>query len=128
MYALEYIYSILHHYLPLVHSVPAYTTPNPSFLSLLLLSSRQHQHPNQLTLRRYHLLAKARNYHGFDYELMSTVKILSATPKGEVEFELVSDEKYGNLNRVMHGGAAALIFDMCTTSALGPLAKPGYWE
>ena len=59
---------------------------------------------------------------------MSSVKIISATPKGEVVFELLSDEKYGNLNRMMHGGAAALIFDMCTTSALGPLARPGYWE
>jgi len=47
---------------------------------------------------------------------------------------------------VMHGGAAGLIFgmpwvaekkegymtdfvgDMCTTTALGPVAKPGYWE
>lgn len=26
------------------------------------------------------------------------------------------------------GGAAGVIFDMCTTSALGPLAKPGFWE
>ena len=59
---------------------------------------------------------------------MSSVKLLSATPKGELEFELVSSEFYGNLNRVMHGGAAALIFDMCTTSALGPLARPGHWE
>lgn len=56
------------------------------------------------------------------------MKIISATPKGEVLFELVSSERYGNLNRVMHGGAAALIFDMCTTSAVGPLARPGFWE
>jgi acyl-coenzyme A thioesterase 13 len=59
---------------------------------------------------------------------MAGVKIISATPKGEVLFELVSSERYGNLNRVMHGGAAALIFDMCTTSAVGPLARPGFWE
>lgn len=59
---------------------------------------------------------------------MRSVKILSATPNGEVEFELVSDGRYGNLNNVMHGGAAALIFDMCTTIALGPLARPGFWE
>jgi acyl-coenzyme A thioesterase 13 len=28
----------------------------------------------------------------------------------------------------MHGGAAGVIFDMCTTTALGPLARPGFWE
>lgn len=28
---------------------------------------------------------------------------------------------------VMHGGAAGVIFDMSTTTALGPLQKPGYW-
>ena len=97
-----------------------------SLFSLIPSASSSLSH--QSNSPRYHLIAKARNYHGFDYELMSSVKIISATPKGEVEFELVSDEKYGNVNRVMHGGAAALIFDMCTTSALGPLARPGYWE
>jgi len=29
---------------------------------------------------------------------------------------------------VLHGGAAGVLFDMFTTTALGPLAKPGYWE
>jgi acyl-coenzyme A thioesterase 13 len=29
---------------------------------------------------------------------------------------------------VMHGGAAAVIFDMATTTALCPLARPNYWE
>lgn len=28
----------------------------------------------------------------------------------------------------MHGGAAGVIFDMGTTTALCPVAKPGYWE
>jgi acyl-coenzyme A thioesterase 13 len=28
----------------------------------------------------------------------------------------------------MHGGAAGVIFDMATTTALCPLARPGYWE
>jgi hypothetical protein len=89
----------------------------------IFLSSTQTNPPP-----RFHLLAKARDYNGFDLELMRSVKILSATPKGEVVFELVSDERYGNLNGVMHGGAAGLIFDMCTTSALGPVARPGFWE
>jgi acyl-coenzyme A thioesterase 13 len=28
----------------------------------------------------------------------------------------------------MHGGAAGVIFDMSTTSALCPLARPNYWQ
>ena len=28
----------------------------------------------------------------------------------------------------MHGGAAGVIFDMSTTTALCPIAQPGYWE
>lgn len=43
-------------------------------------------------------------------------------------FSVKISEPYGNINGVMHGAAAALIYDMMTTSALGPLAKPGYWE
>jgi acyl-coenzyme A thioesterase 13 len=45
-----------------------------------------------------------------------------------VTFSLVMSEAYCNLNGVMHGGAAGVIFDMFTTSALGPIARPGYWE
>lgn len=32
-----------------------------------------------------------------------------------------------NYNGVMHGGAAGVIFDMLTTIALGPVARPGFW-
>jgi acyl-coenzyme A thioesterase 13 len=28
----------------------------------------------------------------------------------------------------MHGGAAGVIFDMSTTTALCPIARPGFWE
>lgn len=59
---------------------------------------------------------------------MENLKIIDATPEGTVDFELLIAERYTNLNGVMHGGAAGVIFDMATTSALGPLAKPGYWE
>lgn len=74
------------------------------------------------------MIAKAKNFSGFDKALMSSLKILDATPEGTVTFSLYIDEKYTNLNGVMHGGAAGVIFDMATTTALGPLAKPGYWE
>lgn len=59
---------------------------------------------------------------------MENMKLVDASPAGTVDFEFVVDERYGNLNGVMHGGAAGVIFDMGTTTALGPLAKPGFWE
>jgi hypothetical protein len=59
---------------------------------------------------------------------MENVKLIDASPKGSVTFEFLIDERYTNINGVMHGGAAGVIFDMCTTTALGPLARPGFWE
>ncbi|KAJ2902146.1 uncharacterized protein MKZ38_000999 [Zalerion maritima] len=43
-------------------------------------------------------------------------------------FALTISPHYGNINNVLHGGAVALIMDMVTTAAIGPLAKKGYWE
>jgi len=77
---------------------------------------------------RYGLIAKARNFQGFDKHIMENLKLVDATPQGTVDFEFLIDERYTNINGVMHGGAAGVIFDMCTTSALGPLAKPGFWD
>lgn len=59
---------------------------------------------------------------------MDNLKIIDASPAGAVTFEFFIDESYTNLNGVMHGGAAGVIFDMGTTTALGPLARPGFWE
>ncbi|KAF2811097.1 uncharacterized protein BDZ99DRAFT_462376 [Mytilinidion resinicola] len=63
-----------------------------------------------------------------DYEVMRNMKLVDANGAGFVAFELEITEPYSNLNDVMHGGAAGVIFDMATTSALCPLARPGYWE
>jgi len=77
---------------------------------------------------RYLLIAHSQNFTGFDRHLMSTVAIIDAGPEGSVTFDLLIDERYSNINGVMHGGAAGVIFDMCTTTALGPLARPGFWD
>ncbi len=76
----------------------------------------------------YLLISASTKYGGFDKHLMETVTLLDASPQGTVDFEFLIDERYTNINGVMHGGAAGVIFDMCTTTALGPLAKPGFWE
>ena len=62
--------------------------------------------------------------------VMKNLKLIDATstPRATVTFHLLIDEYYGNLNAVMHGGAAGVIFDMCTTMALGPLSRPGHWD
>ncbi|CAG8974225.1 hypothetical protein HYALB_00007388 [Hymenoscyphus albidus] len=77
---------------------------------------------------QYHNIRKARCYQGYDVDLMKNLKLVAATPKGTTTYELLIDERYSNLNGVMHGGAAGVIFDMCTTTALGPLSKEGYWD
>ncbi|KAG8162695.1 hypothetical protein KVR01_007173 [Diaporthe batatas] len=41
---------------------------------------------------------------------------------------LLIGAELGNYNGVMHGGAAGVIFDMLTTIALGPVARPGFWS
>jgi len=79
---------------------------------------------------RYHLIATSRSFAGFDLHLMRSLTLLSATstPQSTATFSLLIEETYSNMNNVMHGGAAGVIFDMCTTSALGPIAKPGFWD
>ncbi|KAF2841670.1 hypothetical protein M501DRAFT_1000942 [Patellaria atrata CBS 101060] len=84
----------------------------------------------QAMFDRYKLLASKRKagHIDFDNYVMNNLKLIDASPKGTVEYQFTIPQNYSNLNDVMHGGAAGVIFDMCTTTALCPLAKPGQWE
>lgn len=83
----------------------------------------------QALFDRYKLIA-AQRPHGhvdFDYEVMKKLKLVDAGPEGYSQYELTIGNEFSNLNDVMHGGAAGVIFDMATTSALNPLSRPNYW-
>ncbi|PVI07709.1 thioesterase family protein-like protein [Periconia macrospinosa] len=79
---------------------------------------------------RYRLLAAQRPIHHIDFDrhVMQSLRLVEATMDGSVTFDLFMSSSFSNLNDVMHGGAAGVIFDMATTAALCPLARPGYWE
>ncbi|KAH8820556.1 HotDog domain-containing protein [Xylogone sp. PMI_703] len=82
----------------------------------------------QAIFDRYILIANAQPSKFYDYSLMTSLKLIDASEKGTCEYELYLDQQYSNINGVMHGGAAGVIFDMATTTALGPIAKKGFWD
>ena len=57
------------------------------------------------------------------------LRVISATaePKCTVALEMDVLPEYGNRMENMHGGAVALVFDMCTTLCTGPLARKDFW-
>jgi acyl-coenzyme A thioesterase 13 len=69
------------------------------------------------------------NYRGFDTEGLQTVKCVAASPETKtVAFEMTITPILCNKNRVLHGGAAAMLLDMLTSTILGMLSKPGYLD
>jgi len=76
----------------------------------------------------FHYLMQRSSYNGYDARLMKELVLIDAGPDGLVEYELHISDFYANMNGVMHGGAAGVIFDMCTTTALCPIQRPGYWD
>jgi acyl-coenzyme A thioesterase PaaI-like protein len=77
---------------------------------------------------RYHLISASQPHPGFDTHTMNSLKLVDASSKGTVTYHLLIDPSMSNLNGVMHGGAAGVVFDMATMSALGPLSRKGYWD
>lgn len=62
--------------------------------------------------------------------MRNRLKVIHATapPKVTAVFEVEITPAFGNRLGNMHGGAMALVYDMCTTAAAAPLARPGFWE
>lgn len=59
------------------------------------------------------------------------IKIVSATRTGSTAsatFEMVAGPIFLNRLGNMHGGAIAMIFDMCTTMTAAPLSQQDFWR
>ncbi|CCT72856.1 uncharacterized protein FFB20_14926 [Fusarium fujikuroi] len=71
---------------------------------------------------------------GFDDELMrDKLEIVSAetSPDNKTAaavFLLRAGQSLSNRLGNIHGGAVALIYDMCTTMSAAPLSRKGFWE
>lgn len=78
-------------------------------------------------LRRSEVLTN--NLQGFDSAIMRDLNFISATvtPKATAKFELTIVPSICNRMNNLHGGAAALILDMCTTMAVAPLSRHDFW-
>ncbi|CAG8971120.1 hypothetical protein HYALB_00008597 [Hymenoscyphus albidus] len=66
---------------------------------------------------------------GWGVRLVSAMELLeaSAQPVGRSVFRFTVKPEHCNGLNNLHGGCTATIFDWLTTSALGPIARPGYW-
>ncbi|KAL2064494.1 hypothetical protein VTL71DRAFT_4988 [Oculimacula yallundae] len=76
-------------------------------------------------------------YQGFDASLMRALKVESATisradnsltPIAKTTFSVLVSPNLQNPRGFMHGGAQALLVDMCTTMAVAPLSSKDFWH
>ncbi|OJJ00278.1 hypothetical protein ASPVEDRAFT_39714 [Aspergillus versicolor CBS 583.65] len=66
----------------------------------------------------------------FDAALMKHhLKLLSATatPKVTATFRMKVTRDFCSTMGNMHGGAIALVLDMCTTTCMAPVSTPDFW-
>ncbi|KAK5937985.1 hypothetical protein PMZ80_009574 [Knufia obscura] len=97
----------------------------------------------QSMLDLYNFIRRRKSMRNFDDSVMEDLRLITASghpgdpsanppvrPSAHPSclLEMTMTSEYANLNEVVHGGAAALTFDMCTTLALCPIQRPGYWD
>ena len=52
----------------------------------------------------------------------------NTSPLSSITFEFTVGEDHLNGLGNMHGGCIATLFDLCTSTTLGMVAKPGFWN
>ncbi len=60
-------------------------------------------------------------------EHISVVNATRTVDKATAVFEMKAAPLFANRMGNMHGGAVAMVFDMCTTMTAAPLARKDFW-
>ena len=58
---------------------------------------------------------------------MRDLELVDARAGGRSVWALTTPRYLSNAHLALHGGGAALLLDMCTMTALAPLARDGFW-